>query len=571
MRITVSKLAYNTKSIALRCQSEHWKKLDKDGLVPSVYTEVNATPQQLCAALVNGYTVHTGLYIDKVKSLLRNDGTIFRDNHFEKPFDDSGYLKRAYESYEFWCGSQFMFIDVDCTKASSIEEYVSKLKYRPTFGFYTPSDKPGDRRFKLVYCFDCIMTDPVFWAGLSYYLHREAEKDTGEELKDKCGRTRTQPTYGNQSAIPPVYDGIVYSPRDFNFIKFDQDVLDYVNEKFAKKQSININPFYTWAIGKAKNYNDLCSIVHPTKLPYRTEDDSNVFWVKDYTVNSGYEWGLTKESYWELFTPSGMKISDGHRRRIKLYKRTCLRRILDPTLKPEEALICLYWDREKIIDNSDGVVNNNQLVKCVEKAFLLSQNELEEETKNEIDFLRQQDRTPQIIYRAKPEIVWSKDNRKDKSQFTPLKRDSDHPYQLGKIIWPKPMTSKDTMRKCFLMHIIDICFDKTISDSDNIIRINDIMAKNKFRLRVNSRQTISNYKKSYKVKKEKTKTRDEFIISEYLNGKSSYQIKDELDFHPEYAPLSDRQIRRIIKKYEDNKPNIPPSPFTISPFFKNIN
>ena len=283
-------------------------------------------------------------------------------------------------------------------------------------------------------------------------------------------------------------------------------------------------------------------------MPYRLE--SEVYWVEDYTVNEGYKWGLTKEDYWQLYTPN-YKIQDKHKRRINLFLRTCLRRIIDPTLTPEDALICLYWDREKIIDNSDGVVDNKQLMKSVSKAFKLSDDELEQITQSEIEFLKANKKTPQIIYKAKPREEWSKDNRKDKTKFTPLLKDPvGHPWQLGKLIYPKPLEHPDTMRKCFLMHIIDKCFDKSLSDSDNIDRINNIMAMNKFRLRVSSRQTIASYKAAYKI--EKNKDRNSFIIQEYLKGSSSYQIKDEIDLHPEFNKVSARQIQRIIKEYNKN-------------------
>ena len=54
----------------------------------------------------------------------------------------------------------------------------------------------------------------------------------------------------------------------------------------------------------------------------------------------------------------------------------CLRRILKPEAGPDEILLNAYRDREEFIDNSDGVVSVDNLIRNVRTAFTYTIDEL---------------------------------------------------------------------------------------------------------------------------------------------------------------------------------------------------
>ena len=68
--------------------------------------------------------------------------------------------------------------------------------------------------------------------------------------------------------------------------------------------------------------------------------------------------------------------------------RMCLRRILKPDATPEEILVNAYMDREALIDNTDGVVSVDNLVRNVKSTFCYEIDELEAMFKPTIDYLK---------------------------------------------------------------------------------------------------------------------------------------------------------------------------------------
>ena len=52
----------------------------------------------------------------------------------------------------FKCTSMLVY-DVDHSDVE-MNEYISKLDVVPTFAYTSPSDKDGDRRFRIIYCLD---------------------------------------------------------------------------------------------------------------------------------------------------------------------------------------------------------------------------------------------------------------------------------------------------------------------------------------------------------------------------------------------------------------------------------
>ena len=100
---------------------------------------------------------------------------------------------------------------------------------------------------------------------------------------------------------------------------------------------------------------------------YRTESD--------YWINGKYQ--LTDENYLQLWWPKE-KITDGNHRRRTLFKRACLRRLINPNVDADTLLFNMYVDLIKFIDYSDGVIKLDMLKRRVERAMQMDFDELAE-------------------------------------------------------------------------------------------------------------------------------------------------------------------------------------------------
>ena len=518
--ITVSLDSYNSKeeafaalSISERRRLKREKALDIKAIK---WEERKVNPQQLLSLVQSGYCYCPGLFFSGVRNNLNNNGEIWKDNHFEKAFDGN-YLNNGFTFKEFWSGSYCIFIDIDCTGYNSMIEYINRLKLKPTIGYYTLSDRPDNRRFKLVYVFDFMINNPTEWEAISKYFHSKIQEDTLELLKDNCGTRLNQMSFPGAS-YDGYISGIVYEKNDLWNVLYTAKTEEQLQaERQTGKDSSKIEIDQKLVSILSRNFPVKDLRINYVDRIYRTLDE--VSWI-DTSIFSLTRIGFTTTNYWELInTPR----KDHQERRKTLWKRMCLRRIIKPDATPEEILVNAYIDREALIDNSDGVVSVDNLVRNVKSAFCYEIDELKNMFNPTIEYLKANSPS-MIFYNAR----WTN------SDGELVKMDSG---LRGKA---KQMALQSFLKAYFLSP------GKT--DKEMIEEFNKCAELNGIKMRIKSRTTIFNARKVYGIEKEdRNLTRNKKIFELHEQGLSASMISDKLQLEDNIG-ISRQAILKILKK-----------------------
>lgn len=532
MKVSISKKTYSSKEEA----KEELYKRGGD----FVWKEIDLTPYELYEKILEGYCFSPATYGYLLKKeVIRNGGIsivnsktggTFKSN----PFDNDGCVYKWARKQEMWSQAQCMFIDIDGSD-KDIEEYIKYLSFKPTFGFYTPSDKPERRRFKLVYCFNQAVNDRYLWSYIANILTNAANNKDSE--LDPCGKTATQVSFqsnGNGEWLGYILnlDTIDYSGfNDFlstikkedkikDVFKIDDEIIKYLNTwvKYrVKKKDVSGKAFsdiYKY-FGNPEN----------VLISYTTKELRG-FKVYNPILDSNQEniVKLTTSDYWELIqTPR----KDGQHRRRTLYRRMLLRRILaelnEIEITPELLLTNAVVDRETFIDNNDGVVDMECLKEMVKDAWCKDIEKIKnsEVLKNSIEYLKSE----------APDLKFIGD-KKDMKQ-----------YDVVSMILK--------YRGYIYQTIINFFYSNDKSIKEITEDINKFLENENFKIRISER-TIYKYKSS-ELKSQK-ETRDEFIMAKYNEGLSASKISKALEDNG-FESMSKRQISRIIAKLKNNTNN----------------
>lgn len=320
-----------------------------------------------------------------VEELEEYVGKGYTINHIynAEAYDDDGYISKKNATMTHFLSSQIVFVDIDQTHFASIQAFTDVLSILPTFSYYTPSDALNARRFRLVYVIDTELNS-VEWNLFSRFLHNQIEKDTMEELQDKCGERNNQYVNGavNISSVVPG-DG---------YIRYD-DYIEAVCRFYSEKAEVSQSkptPFNR----KTREGFDSDFIGDLEHLPAReikwryghrypyVKRTENEEWLSFYDSVSGetypHAYQYTDEDYAERewYGKKGEKVRDGHHRRKKLYMRACITRLINPNLNKSAVLYNVWKDCVEWFDNRDKVLTVDLLIEDVNCAFHFTIEEL---------------------------------------------------------------------------------------------------------------------------------------------------------------------------------------------------
>lgn len=491
------------------------------------WIEKTCDPYDFFTYCVNGYVWNQGLYYTALSNHVSFNGKIKRVNKKGNYYLDPFYYKprikpkqrtnefmKQFASHDFWCGSQVMFVDVDGDN-NTIENYIVSCKYKPTFAYYSYTDgKGGLRRFRLVYCLSRIITDVREWDIISTLIRYWCPGNT-----DPTSTNPTQTSFGTcNTGI--WFGNILDTDREFgNILERQEQELTYIIEKTEK-----IKPDYPHLkiTFDTKLINILSSDLKWSDLNktfFIPDIYRKFYWRKESEVIErhiiqGYTIGLATENYWQLDLNPNYIIKDGEGRRMKLRTRAMIRRVLNPSLSAEQILVNMYYDRERLIDNSDGIVNLAEMCNLVQNVF-----------KYEIGTLEK------LLER----ISYVQNLKAIKHDIIIL----DPPKSIEKFEEIRLQYVDD--------YIINRLYNPGISENQNLININAELERIHVNLRIKSRDRLIDFRNRKNVVKTLNKTRDEFIIEKYNEGLSLSQIVDELDIYG-YKHMSREGIRKVIKK-----------------------
>ena len=338
-----------------------------------------------------------------------------------------GGLKIDFKRDEYFSGAQVIFIDIDNTKYTNLEEYIEKLTFKPTMVYMSYSDgkeKNGviSRRFHLCYIFDKILNKDEFKEA-SELLSTQLVQDTGEELEDKCGQNISQymnGCFGNKENYKTF---IIYNLNDVRECHTDtltsipltincqnHTTLDERGESGMEEvveEEIDFDETLLFDLNNL-SYDEVMKF-NRWKYQYIWRVD-NGNWIE----SDNFFYQKTDENYFALYF-NVFKVKDGHERRKKLYQRMCLRRVINPEVDANTLLFDAYCDLNRFFENDKDVVQNvitiDDLVKNVKSAMGKTLEEIKEEYSDLIDYLKSRSKK-KVIYKFKNFHEGIKDNQK---------------------------------------------------------------------------------------------------------------------------------------------------------------
>lgn len=414
--VSICKEPYESKqeTTAAIIGGDEGKQMRKDlGLKEKIgFKSMLTTPSELLQYVLSGYTFC---------ALFSNFPTYRQGKTYVRK---DGYFTLSGKSGDFFSGSYCVGIDIDETQYQSAEQFIEKLKLQPTFWYTSFSNQQYDEstgeckgsRFRLMYVFDEEIHNKYFFRYCSYKVHAMVESSTNEVIHDQCGLKCAQYFNGtniNDKTLSIDYgcSNIIYSLSDFNitieeFISFLNDNCKYKSPEPKQKKEIKLLKcsIFSKIQDKAATTTTEAVILSALEENEHSITESinfNFFLVRD--ANS-LEWSVFHEKYkhhyeyvfrtekedWSYITDSfgnniqfqycdedeylelkwiPQKLYDGQHRKITLFHRGWLRRIIKPNITPDELLYNLLFDREHFFDNSDEELNVYRLQEIVKNCY----------------------------------------------------------------------------------------------------------------------------------------------------------------------------------------------------------
>lgn len=306
---------------------------------------------------------------------------------------NKGAMKLTFKADQYFCGSQIVFVDVDKTKFKTIPEYLAALRYKPTFTYPSYSDnieKNGvvSRRFRLGYVFDQMLGKDEL-LHISRAINDCIVIDTAEPMEDDCGTRISQYMNGCFGNNETYETDIIYSLNDFPKIDYCVVAQPTVT---PQKQGVIFNEQLIEAMG-TMSYSDFMHYHSWMGYRYRVE--------KPDWIAGTYQ--MTDDTYLQLWFYRE-KVLDGQKRRRKLFKNACLRRLMFPDIDADTLLFNLYVDFCRFFDNSDGVITLKTLMNKVKNAMEMSHEQLLAYCDYEIEYWKK-NRPTFILSPAVPHTV----------------------------------------------------------------------------------------------------------------------------------------------------------------------
>lgn len=283
----------------------------------------------------------------------------------DEPFDNT---TKTQDNFRY---TSYVAYDIDYNTLR-MEEYLTTLTYQPTIAYTTTSDGLPNKgyRYRLIYCFDSKVKGNEQYESVFETMQVECGI---RELKDNCTRGTHQPIFGNAlSSCRMVCTNYIYSIPTAAVSTASRtrgEVPKQIKKKKRKGVIVCNDTFMTdfeqlplWKFVSA-----YCS-----KYP-RIEES-------ELTYNNGY--ATIDENYlriyrkWDKETRHIHIWKDGEGRRKRLSTAAFIIRRIKPDITCEHLIYCLAYEVTHYYDNSDGVLNQDFILRVAESALSKSIDEI---------------------------------------------------------------------------------------------------------------------------------------------------------------------------------------------------
>lgn len=388
-RVNVSNDSYTTKSEASACLSR--AGAEAVGKVKMAFRETSLTVDQFLQQALTGHSFCNLFDYDPNQKywIETSAGKRYQSYPVYRQGQNKGCMKLNFKSDRFFRGSQTVFVDVDYTRFKTIPEYLDCLTLKPTCAYMSYSDgleKDGitSRRFRLVYVLDREL-NKMNMNIVNRYLTDCIIRDTGEPMADECG-TRASQYFNGVSGNGEFY--VTYNI--YSRLDFPDSLPDVIVQPPSPPSQQTSQPTVEFDDRLLHDMGtmDYQTFMHYNSLKYcyfyRTE---RAEW-----IDGLYQ--MTDESYLQLWWHRET-ITDGNHRRRTLFKRACLRRLINPYVDANTLLFNMYLDFHRFIDNSDHIITLDTLMRRTRRVMTMTYDELRDYCQYEINYWK--DHRPKFI------------------------------------------------------------------------------------------------------------------------------------------------------------------------------
>ena len=263
-------------------------------------------------------------------------------------------------------------MDLDGDIEYSLDELVSKLRYKPSIAYTTYSHQQQGKgnRYRLLYLFRIAISDVNVYKSIYQIL----SDNLGFKLNDNCGGNVTQAIFGTNEDSQIIVTEHTYSIEDFDV----SDTLQNGHSNYIKREERNIikiecpiqdndyiNDFWNMSYSDLlMKYSDKYPIFEHTPLNEVDDDTPYILLPADYIEIKRY-WFMeviydeNGNKRWK--TSKVRKIKDGEHRRKKLFINGILRRLMIKDLSFEHLLNNMVYELYHYINNSQDRINKKDL------------------------------------------------------------------------------------------------------------------------------------------------------------------------------------------------------------------
>lgn len=282
----------------------------------------------------------------------------------DEPFDNT---TKTQDNFRY---TSYVAFDIDDNNMQ-MEDYLTTLTYQPTIAYTTTSNGLPSKgyRYRLIYCFDGKIKGNAQYETLFEVLQKECGI---VELLDNCTQSTHQPIFGN--ALPScrmVCTDYIYSiPSAAVSTASGKKKVPKQTKKKKRGSDIVCNDSFMTDFEELP----LWKFVSTYCKEYKYIDESEL------TYSNGY--ALIDENYlriyrkWDKETRHIHIWKDSEGRRKRLSTAALIIRKIKPDITAEHLIYCLAYEVAHYYDNSDGVLNQDFILRVAESALSKSTDEI---------------------------------------------------------------------------------------------------------------------------------------------------------------------------------------------------
>lgn len=293
-----------------------------------------------------------------------------------------------------WVGAYIVPIDLDERKLNYTQflELIKESDIVPNLAYRTANDGTKGNRYRLLYCFDEMITNETLYKQIYDGIIRKIDELTSDKNKDNCGGVITQSFAGSDKIEDIFYNDFYYSVKWVKEIFgistlniSDRHLREQEQKPIAKKRTTKFDNFdffdYTLMYDEFANdynkmrlmdliqkYNTIYPNIESTPLKEENDDVAFIDIPNNYIEIKRY-WFLTENGLNNNKLPTIRKISDGMGRRKKLFLNAIIRRLINNNISYDNLLFNIICEFSYYMINDGNKITKKDLFEITQRAF----------------------------------------------------------------------------------------------------------------------------------------------------------------------------------------------------------